>query len=152
MVILYNHYECCISKYWIIVFQQNTELDSYKPLITFLSTDQYVTLFFVGFCFKKTYFVCVYVYVLNGVPGGSMVKNSHARQMWVQSLGWEDPLGKEMTTHSSVLAWKIPWREEPWELQSRGHKGVRHNLVTEHTHTYVRLYTSVRSDSFRTEL
>jgi len=52
--------------------------------------------------------VCVCVCVLNGVPGGSVVKNSHARQMWVQSPGQEDPLEKEMTTHSSVLAWKIP--------------------------------------------
>ena len=36
----------------------------------------------------------------------------------VQSLGWEDPLEKEMATHSSVLAWKIPWTEEPCRLQS----------------------------------
>ena len=34
-------------------------------------------------------------------------------ETWVQSLGWEDPLEKEMATHSSILAWKIPWREEP---------------------------------------
>ena len=41
------------------------------------------------------------------------------RETWVQSLGWEDPLEKEMATHSSTLAWKIPWREEPGRLQSR---------------------------------
>ena len=40
----------------------------------------------------------------------------------VPSLGWEDPLEKEMATHSSVLAWKIPWREEPGRLQFIGHK------------------------------
>jgi len=40
----------------------------------------------------------------------------------VQSLGWEDPLEKEMATHSSILAWRIPWTEEPGELQSTGHK------------------------------
>ena len=40
----------------------------------------------------------------------------------VQSLGWEDPLEKEMATHSSTLAWKIPWTEEPGRLQSTGHK------------------------------
>ena len=39
------------------------------------------------------------------------------RETWVQSLGWEDPLGKEMATHSSTLAWKIPWTEEPGRLQ-----------------------------------
>ena len=38
--------------------------------------------------------------------------------MWVQSLGWEDPLEKEMATHSSILDWEIPWTEEPGRLQS----------------------------------
>ena len=42
------------------------------------------------------------------------------QEMWVQSLGWKDPLEKERTTHSSILAWKIPWTEEPGELQSTG--------------------------------
>ena len=49
------------------------------------------------------------------------VKNLLAMQeTWVQSLGREDPLEKEMTTHSSILAWKIPWTEEPGRLQSMG--------------------------------
>ena len=43
-------------------------------------------------------------------------------ETWVQSLGREDLLGKEMATHSSTLAWKIPWLEEPGRLQSMGHK------------------------------
>ena len=48
-----------------------------------------------------------------------MVKNLPAMQeTWVQSLGWEDPLGKEMATHSSILAWRIPWTKEPDGLQS----------------------------------
>ena len=42
------------------------------------------------------------------------------QQMWVQSLGQEDPLEKEMATHSNILAWKIPWTEEPGRLQSMG--------------------------------
>ena len=45
----------------------------------------------------------------------------------VQSLGWEDPLKKEMAAHSSVLAWKIPWTEEPGGLQSMGSQRVRHD-------------------------
>ena len=45
------------------------------------------------------------------------------RETWVLSLGWEDPLEKEMATHSRVLAWRIPWMEEPGGLYSpRGHK------------------------------
>ena len=50
-----------------------------------------------------------------------MVKNSPAMQeTQVQSLGWEDPLEKGMATHSSILAWRIPWTEESGELQSMG--------------------------------
>ena len=41
-------------------------------------------------------------------------------ETWVRSLGWEDPLEKEMATHSSTLAWKIPWMEKPGKLQSMG--------------------------------
>ena len=46
---------------------------------------------------------------------------------WVRSLGWEDPLEKEMATHSSTLAWRIPWREEPGGLQSTGSQRVVHD-------------------------
>ena len=44
------------------------------------------------------------------------------RETWVPSLGWEDPLEKEMAIHSSILAWKIPWMEEPGGLPSQGRK------------------------------
>ena len=46
---------------------------------------------------------------------------------WVQSLGWEDPLEKEMATHSSTLAWRITWREEPGRVQSMGSQRVGHD-------------------------
>ena len=48
-------------------------------------------------------------------------------ETWVQSLGQEDPLEKEMATHSSILAWKIPWTEEPGGLQSMGSQKVGHD-------------------------
>jgi len=48
-------------------------------------------------------------------------------ETWVQSLGWEDPLEKEMATHSSILAWRIPWTEEPGGLQSTGSQRVGHD-------------------------
>ena len=54
-----------------------------------------------------------------------MVKNSPAmRETWVRSLGWENPLEKEMATHSSILAWRIPLTEEPVELQSMGSERI----------------------------
>ena len=49
------------------------------------------------------------------------------RETQLQSLGWEDLLEKEMATHSSTLAWKIPWTEEPSRLQSTGSQRVRHD-------------------------
>ena len=59
-----------------------------------------------------------------GFPDGSVVRNLPAdaedARCWVQSLGWEDPLEKEMATHSSILAWEIPWTEEPGGLQTTG--------------------------------
>ena len=57
-----------------------------------------------------------------------MVKNLPAMQKtWVWSLGLEDLLEKEMATHSSILAWRIPWTEEPGVLQSMQSQRVRHN-------------------------
>ena len=50
--------------------------------------------------------------------------------MGVQSLDWEDPLEKEMATHSSILAWKIPWTEQSGRLQFMGSQRVGHDLVT----------------------
>ena len=58
------------------------------------------------------------------------------QEMWqklqVQSLGQEDPLGKEIATHSSILTWEIPWAEEPGGLQSMGLQRVGHDLATKH--------------------
>ena len=57
-----------------------------------------------------------------------MVKNLPANELrWVQSLGWEDPLEEEMATHSRLLAWEIPWTEEPGGLQSVGSQRVTHD-------------------------
>ena len=59
------------------------------------------------------------------------VKNSPAEQeiqeLWLRSLGHEDPLEEGMETHSSILAWRIPWTEEPGGLQSMGSQRVRHD-------------------------
>ena len=57
-----------------------------------------------------------------------LVKNLPAvQETWVRSLGWEDPLEKEMATHSSILAWKISWTEEHGGLQSMGSQRVGHD-------------------------
>ena len=73
-----------------------------------------------------------------------MVKRlSTMQETRVRSLGWEDPLEKEMATHSSTIAWKIPWTEEPGRLQSMGSQKVRHDWATSLSFTlYPMIYIS----------
>ena len=52
------------------------------------------------------------------------------QEMQFPSLGWEDPLEKETATHPSILAWEVPWMEEPGGLQSMGYQRVGHDLAT----------------------
>ena len=59
------------------------------------------------------------------------------QEMWGLSLCWEDPLEYEMATHSSFLAWKIPWTEKPGGLQPMGSQRVRHDWACSHTHTHM---------------
>ena len=71
-----------------------------------------------------------YIYIYTNVrdfPGGQMIKCLPTMQgVWVQTLGLEDLLEKEMVTHVSILVWKIPWMEEPSRLQSLGLQRVGH--------------------------
>ena len=63
-----------------------------------------------------------------GFPGSSAVKNLPAvQETWVRSLSREDPLEEGMATHSSMLAWRIPWTEEPGRLQSMGLQRAGHD-------------------------
>ena len=61
-----------------------------------------------------------------GFPGGSEGKDLPAMwETWIQSLGWEDPLEEGMATYFSILAWRIPWTEDPGVLQPMGSQRVR---------------------------
>ena len=75
----------------------------------------------------KIFFVQFFCVFLGASLVAQRIKRLPAMQeTWVQSLGWEDPLEKEMATHSSILAWRIPWTEEPTRLQSIGTQRVRY--------------------------
>ena len=78
------------------------------------------------------------------LPDGSMAKNlpvtQETQESWVQSPGQEDPLEEEMATHSSILAWRIPWTEKPSRLQSAGSQ-------TEHACTHIPLATFTAFDN-----
>ena len=68
------------------------------------------------------------------LPMAQMVKNSPAMwENWVWSLGWEDPVEKGLATHSSILAWRSQWTEEPGGLQSTGMQRVGHDWATKHS-------------------
>ena len=88
-------------------------------------------------------------------PGGSAVENLPTMQeTGVQSLGGEDPLGKEMATHSSILAWRIPWTEEPGGLQSMGlqesgrTEQLNHSNMTEIVRWFTKMTGSVQFTIF----
>ena len=88
------------------------------------------------------------VYKCMGFPDGSVGKKPPANagdlEMQVQSLGWEDPMEKEMVTLCSTPAWKIPWIEEPGRLQLMEPQRVRHDLPTNtHTHTHMLISSMV---------
>ena len=75
-------------------------------------------------------------WITNNRPSAMTVKNPPAMgEIWVWSLGWEDPLEKGMATHSSILAWRIPWTEEPGGLQSMGWRRAGYDWATD-THTH----------------
>ena len=65
--------------------------------------------------------------VLTSLVAQTVKRLPTMRETWVRSLGQEDPLEKEMATHSSTLAWRIPWKEEPGRQQSMGSLRVRHD-------------------------
>ena len=68
---------------------------------------------------------CSPFYIWTSLVAQRLMRVPAMQETWVQSLGWEDPLDKEMATHSSILAWEIPWTEEPGKLLSMGRR-VRH--------------------------
>ena len=75
---------------------------------------------------------CYFAGSVQSFPAGAVVRHLPAKQeMWVRSLGGEDPLEKEATVHSSILSWGIPRTEEPGGLQSMGSRRVGHSRATE---------------------
>ena len=86
---------------------------------------------------------------LNSLP--SLVAQA-VKSICLQYLGWEDLLEKEMAPHSSTLAWKIPWMEEPGRLQSMGSQRVGHDRVTSLSRSYIcQAHRSKRGSSRKME-
>ena len=89
----------------------------------------WITSFFSCYCVYNFFFF--FECSCFGLPSGSVVKNPPAMQetqdMWVRSLGWEDPLEEGMAIYPSIFAWRIPWTEELGGLLSRGLQRLRHD-------------------------
>ena len=87
------------------------------------------------------------MFLMMAIQMAQQVKNPHAMQETLETLVWslggEDPLEKEMATHSSIFAWEIAWTEEPDRLQSKALRRVRHYRATKHILTRVRWYLIV---------
>jgi len=84
----------------------------------------------------------IFHYICKASLVAQTVKNLPAMQeIQVQPLGPEEPLEEGMASHSSILAWRIPWAEEPGGLQSLGSQRVEHDWVTKHTHTHTHTHT-----------
>ena len=94
------------------------------PYLLIPSSSMWILLTFGWSFFKKYLFLSLAMLAqrLKHLPA--------MRDTWVWSLDWEDPLEKEMATHSSILAWRIPWTEEPDGLQPMGSQRVGHNWAT----------------------
>ena len=137
---------------WIAIsFSKTTARDSQTPqdwnasrplspsnLLTFHST-WLLIFFFISLSLEHSPLFYTSILKPLGFTGGWMGKEPDCQwqatqETWVQSLGWEDPLEEKMATHSSMLAWRIPWTEEPGELQLIGSQRVGHNWVSENTH------------------
>ena len=117
-------YNCLVTIYWALEAR-------HPPLLNILSMF-YCMVLLISATFLSDSAKWHMVLPL-GLPQGLRRKNSPATQeMWAWSPGWEDPLGKKIATHSSILAWEIPWtEEEPGRLQSMGLQRVGHNWVTD---------------------
>ena len=116
--------------------------DRFFPILSHIYIYIYVSIsnIYTEFSIYKyifIYYLYVYVNIWASLVAQSVKNLPTVQETWVQSLSWADPLEKEMATHSTILAWKISWAEEPGGLQSMGSQGVGHDWVT---NTYLLTY------------
>ena len=93
-------------------------------------------------------YICISIYICPASLLAQTVKHlPTVQETRLRSLGWEDPLENEMATHSSTLAWKIPWTEEPGRLQSMGSQRVGHDWATSLHFIHIPIYTKVLTNT-----
>ena len=90
----------------------------------------------------------LYIYIWASLVAQRLKHLPAMQETWVRSLGWEDPLEKGMATYSSILAWRIPWMEEPGGLPSTGSQRVGHDWATSLIYIYIYMATSYGMQGF----
>ena len=124
--------------HWITsTFPALQSLELPASTITWTNSLKWISIHMYKYIWLCACVLYVYIYA-NSFPGGRVVKNlptQGTQETWVWSLVREVPLEKEKATHSSILAWKIPWTEEPGSLQPMGLQRVRHDWAHRHMHT-----------------
>ena len=104
------------------------EVNTVLQLFTYYHATSYI--FPIIFLYFYLYFKYTYTFSRTSLVAQMVKRLSTMWETWIPSLGWEDPLEKEMAIHSSTIAWKIPWTEEPGRLQSMGLQRVGHDWAT----------------------
>ena len=95
----------------------------------YLRTEYFTSTWFPAFMKHAVDYVSI-PHLVSSLVAQRLKRLPATQETWVRSLGWEDPLEKEMAPHSSILAWRIPWMEEPGRLQSTGSQRVGHDWAT----------------------
>ena len=116
----------CLANVKNILFKIQLKMANWKDFIILLVLLSFIFICLIHFllCFHLCFF-----HLHHHLYGGSALKNPlPIQETHVWSLCWEGPLEKKMAAHSSILAWKIPWKEEPGRLQSKGSRRVGHDL------------------------
>ena len=133
---------------WTAARQASLSITSSRSLLKLMSIELMMPSNHLILCrcpIKTAFFPLVFT-LSYWVIGASLVAQrlkhlSAIQETWVRSLGWEVPLEKEMATHSSILAWRIPWMEEPGGLQSTGLQRVGHIILLSYS-CYTILYVT----------
>ena len=113
----------------------------------------YIIYIYIYIQYTYTFYICIYIhsiyihiYIVASLVAQMVKRLPSVQETWVRYLGWEDPLEKEMATHSNILAWRIPWTEEPVGYIPWGRKksDTTEQLHSLHSliHVYIDIYNS----------
>ena len=120
----------------MLIFKPTFSLSSFTLIKRLFSFSSFSTIRVVSYVYLILLIFLLTILILASMVSQKVRSLPVVKETWVQSMSWEDSLEKEMATHSSILAWKIQWTEEPGGLQFMGLQRVGHDWVT-NTFTFI---------------